>query len=126
MAFGYSHSHPDQKTCKNALKSTVLSSIIFFAYFAFFAIRGSSGGLGRERKIQGDVVLEVIFLGSGQIKVTRVVSGLGFAMDDEAIHAAQRIRFTPATLRGKPVDFPARIRIEFRLVRVENPSELPR
>src|SRR5215472_7126157 len=81
---------------------------------------------GRERKIQGDVVLEVIFLASGQIKVTRVVSGLGFGMDDEAIHAAQRIRFTPAMLDGKPVDFSARIRIEFRLVRVENPSELPR
>src|SRR6516225_2453191 len=81
---------------------------------------------GLERKIQGDVVLEVIFLASGQIKVTRVVSGLDFGMDDEAIHAAQRIRFTPAMLHGKPVDFPARIRIEFRLVRVENPSELPR
>jgi outer membrane biosynthesis protein TonB len=47
-------------------------------------------------------------------------------MDDEAIHAAQRIRFTPAMLDGKPVDFSARIRIEFRLVRVETPSELPR
>jgi len=81
---------------------------------------------GRERKIQGDVVLEVIFLASGQIRVTRVASGLGFGMDDEAIHAAQRIRFTPAMLDGKPVDFSARIRIEFRLVRVENPSELPR
>jgi len=81
---------------------------------------------GREHKIQGDVVLEVIFLASGQIKVTRVVSGLGFGMDDDAIHAAQRIRFTPAMLHGKPVDFSARIRIEFRLVRVENPSELPR
>jgi len=81
---------------------------------------------GLERKIQGDVVLEVIFLASGQIKVTRVVSGLDFGMDDEAIHAAQRIRFTPAMLDGKPVDFAARIRIEFRLVRVENPSELPR
>lgn len=71
---------------------------------------------GRERRIQGDVVLEVIFLASGQIKVTRVVSGLGFGMDDEAIHAAKRIRFTPATRDGKPVDFSARIRIEFRLV----------
>jgi TonB family protein len=71
---------------------------------------------GRERRIQGDVVLEVIFLASGQIKVTRVVSGLGFGMDDEAIHAAQRIRFTPAMRDGKPADFSARIRIEFRLV----------
>jgi len=71
---------------------------------------------GRQHKIQGDVVLEVIFLASGQIKVIRVVSGLGFGMDDEAIHAAQRIRFTPATRDGKPVDVSARIRIEFRLV----------
>jgi TonB family protein len=72
---------------------------------------------GRERRIQGDVVLEVIFLASGQIKVIGVVSGLGFGMDDEAIHAAQRIRFTPAMRDGKPVDFSARVRIEFRLVK---------
>ncbi len=71
---------------------------------------------GHERRIQGDVVLEVIFLASGQMKVTGVVSGLGFGMDDEAIHAAQQIRFTPAMRDGKPVDFPARVRIEFRLV----------
>jgi TonB family protein len=71
---------------------------------------------GRDRKIQGDVVLEVIFLASGQIKVTRVVSGLGFGMDDEAIQAAQRIRFTPAMRDGKSVDYPARIRIEFSLI----------
>jgi TonB family protein len=73
-------------------------------------------GEGLERKIQGDVVLEVVFLASGQIKVTRVVSGLGFGMDDEAIQAAQWIRFTPAMRDGKPVDSPARVRIEFRLV----------
>jgi len=71
---------------------------------------------GREHKIQGDVVLEVIFLASGQIKVTRVISGLGLGMDEEAIHAAQRIRFTPAMRDGKAVDVSARIRIEFRLV----------
>ena len=74
---------------------------------------------GRERRIQGDVVLEVIFLASGQMKVTRVVSGLGFGMDDEAIHAVQRIRFTPAMRDGKPVDLPGRVRIEFRLVFAE-------
>jgi len=69
---------------------------------------------GRERKLQGDVVLEVNFLASGQVKVIRVVSGLGFGMDDEAIRAAQRIRFTPALRDGKPIDVPARVRIEFR------------
>jgi len=78
---------------------------------------------GRERKIQGDVVLEVIFLASGQMKVTRVVSGLGFGMDDEAIHAAQRIRFTPAMRDGKPVDLsrprPHRVPPRVRGTRVE-------
>ena len=48
-----------------------------------------------------------------------LLSGLGFGLDDEAIHAVQRIRFTPAMRDGKPVDFPARVRIEFRLVSVE-------
>lgn len=71
---------------------------------------------GRALKLQGDVVLEVVFLASGQMQVTRVVSGLGHGMDEEAIQAAKRIRFTPAMRDGQPVDFPALVRIEFRLV----------
>jgi TonB family protein len=71
---------------------------------------------GRAHKMQGDVVLEVVFLASGRMLVTRVVSGLGFGLDEQAMEAAKRIRFTPAMRDGKPVDFPARVRIEFRLV----------
>jgi TonB family protein len=71
---------------------------------------------GRAHKMQGDVVLEVVFLASGRMQVTRVVSGLGFGLDEQAMEAAKRIRFTPAMRDGKPVDFPARVRIEFRLV----------
>ena len=71
---------------------------------------------GRALKLQGDVVLEVVFLASGQMQVIRVVSGLGHGMDEEAIQAAKRIRFTPAMRHGQPVDFPALLRIEFRLL----------
>ena len=71
---------------------------------------------GRELKLQGDVVLEVVFLASGQLQIVRVVSGLGHGMDEEAIQAAQRIRFTPAMRVGHPVDSPALLRIEFRLL----------
>jgi TonB family protein len=74
---------------------------------------------GRALKLQGDVVLEVIFLASGQMQVVRVVSGLGHGLDEEAIQSAKHIRFTPALRDGRPVDFPARLRIEFRLVDVE-------
>jgi len=61
------------------------------------------------------VVLEVIFLASGQMEVVRVVSGLGHGLDEAAIQAAKQIRFRPAKHDGQPIDFPARVRIAFRL-----------
>jgi TonB family protein len=47
--------------------------------------------------------------------MNRVVSGLGHGLDEAAIRAAQQIKFKPAKRQGEPVDFPAVIRIEFRL-----------
>jgi len=70
---------------------------------------------GRALRIEGDVVLEVIFLASGQMEVVRVVSGLGHGLDEAAIQAAKQIRFRPAKREGQPIDFPARVRIAFRL-----------
>jgi TonB family protein len=69
----------------------------------------------RRSKIEGDVVVEVVFLASGQVQVSRVVSGLGHGLDEAALRAAQQIKFKPARSDGQPVDFPARVRIEFRL-----------
>jgi len=71
----------------------------------------------RVLKMEGDVVLEVVFLASGQVQVTRVVSGLGHGLDEAAIQAAKQIRFKPAKRNGQAVDFPAHVRIEFRLTR---------
>ncbi len=70
---------------------------------------------GRSLKIEGDVVLEMVFLANGSIQVNRVVSGLGHGLDEAATRAAQQIKFKPARREGQPVDFPARVRIEFRL-----------
>jgi len=70
---------------------------------------------GRTLRIEGDVVLEVVFLASGQMQVTRVVKSLGHGLDEAAIQAAKQIRFRPAKRDGLPVDFPARVRIGFRL-----------
>jgi TonB family protein len=69
----------------------------------------------RTLRIEGDVVLEVVFLASGQMQVTRVVSGLGHGLDEAAIQAAKQIRFRPAKRDGQPIDTPARVRIGFRL-----------
>jgi TonB family protein len=70
---------------------------------------------GRSLKIEGDVVLDVVFLANGSVQVSRVVSGLGHGLDEAAARAAQQIKFKPAKRDNEAVDFPARVRIEFRL-----------
>jgi TonB family protein len=70
---------------------------------------------GRTLRIEGDVVLDLIFLANGTVQVNGVISGLGHGLDQSAIRSAQQIKFKPAKRDGEPVDFPARVRIEFRL-----------
>lgn len=70
---------------------------------------------GRSLRIEGDVVIDMVFLANGTVQVNRVISGLGHGLDDAALRAAQQIKFKPAKRDGQPVDFPARVRIEFRL-----------
>lgn len=70
---------------------------------------------GRSLRLEGDVVIDVVFLANGSVQVNHVVSGLGHGLDESAVRAAQQIKFKPAKQDGQPVDFPARVRIEFRL-----------
>jgi len=57
-------------------------------------------------RIEGDVVLEVVFLASSQVQVIRVVSGLSHGLDETAIQAAKQIRFRPAKPRRQRLIFP--------------------
>ena len=70
---------------------------------------------GRSLKIEGDIVLDIVFLANRSIQVNQVISGLGHGLDENAIRAAQQIKFEPAKRDGQPVDYPARLRIGFRL-----------
>lgn len=70
---------------------------------------------GRSLKLEGDVALDVVFQANGTVSVTKVVSGLGHGLDEAAVRAAQQIKFKPAKRDNENVDFPARIRIQFRL-----------
>lgn len=69
----------------------------------------------RQLKIQGEVAVSVVFLASGTIKVLGVVKSLGHGLDQVAVQSASQIRFKPALRDGKPTDFPATLRIQFRL-----------
>ncbi len=70
---------------------------------------------GKANRIEGDVLVQVVFTASGDVKVLRVVRGLGYGLDDSAIAAARQIRFKPAQQDGQPVDFPAIAHITFEL-----------
>jgi TonB family protein len=69
----------------------------------------------RAKKIEGDVLVQVVFTASGQVQVLRVVQGLGYGLDESAEAAARQIRFRPAERDGQPVDFPAIAHITFEL-----------
>ena len=69
----------------------------------------------RQSRVEGDVVLSVTFLASGQVVVHGVLHGLGHGLDEEAVREARQIQFRPATSNGKPVDLTTRIIITFQL-----------
>jgi TonB family protein len=69
----------------------------------------------RSARIEGTVSLELEFTATGDVRVLRVVRGLGHGLDEAAQRAALRIRFKPAQSDGRPVDSRATVHITFRL-----------
>ena len=70
---------------------------------------------GRKLKIDGEVRLEVEFSTRGQARVLRVLQGLGYGLDEQAVKAAEQIKFKPALHEGQPVDSTAVVHIIFQL-----------
>lgn len=70
---------------------------------------------GRKQGIDGEVRLEVLFSAGGQVHVIRVLQGLGYGLDEQAVKAAEQIKFKPALHAGQPVDSTAVVHIIFQL-----------
>jgi TonB family protein len=69
----------------------------------------------RKLRIEGEVLLEVVFEASGQIRILRLLRGLGHGLDENAIRAAEQIRFRPAQKDGQATDSTAVLHIIFQL-----------
>jgi TonB family protein len=69
----------------------------------------------RSLKLEGEVLLEVMFGANGTLHVNRVVRGLGHGLDEAAIAAANKMRFKPAARMGQPVDSTAVVHVSFQL-----------
>lgn len=69
----------------------------------------------RGRRIEGEVLLQVLFAASGQVRVLTTVRGLGYGLDENALAAAEAIRFRPAERAGVAADSTAVVHIVFQL-----------
>lgn len=69
----------------------------------------------RAAKLEGEVLLEVMFGANGQLQVNRVVRGLGHGLDEAAVAATNKMRFKPALRNGQPVDSTAVVHVVFQL-----------
>jgi len=68
------------------------------------------------RKIQGEVVVEVVILKNGSVRVVRVLRGLSADLNQKAIDAASQWKFIPAKFKGQPVDLIAEIVVDFNIL----------
>lgn len=69
----------------------------------------------RHRGVEGDVVMEIVVRRDGSVGDVRVLQGLGHGLDERAVAAVRRWRFSPATRRGAPVDVLVEVAMEFKL-----------
>ena len=69
----------------------------------------------RQHKVEGTVALTVVFGADGRIHDIRTVRGLPEGLTETSIEAAQKIRFQPAVLNGKPVSVRATLEFSFAL-----------
>ncbi|MGZ4838318.1 MAG: energy transducer TonB [Terriglobales bacterium] len=69
----------------------------------------------RAARVEGEVLLEVVFSASGKLRVLRIVSGLGHGLDESAIRAAEQIKYKPARRGGEPIDSTATLHIVFQM-----------
>jgi TonB family protein len=69
----------------------------------------------RRLKIEGEVLVELLFSASGEARVVSLIRGLGHGLDENALAAAQAIRFRPAKRGEVSVDATAIVHIVFQL-----------
>jgi TonB family protein len=87
-----------------------LKPIIFYVAKATYTDRA------RQNRRQGTITVSAIFSAQGEVTGVKILKGLPDGLNDEAISAAQRIRFLPAEKDGKPVSVRMSMEFSFNLI----------
>jgi TonB family protein len=69
----------------------------------------------KDNKVEGKVVLSVVFGADSQVGDIRVIQGLPDGLTQKAIEATSKIRFEPAMKDGRPVSVRGNIEFTFNL-----------
>jgi len=69
----------------------------------------------RQHRVEGEVLLNVVFTADGKVRILNVVRGLGYGLDEAAERAAQGLKFSPAQRDGRPVDSTTTLHVVFQL-----------
>jgi len=69
----------------------------------------------RIDQIQGFVIVQVLLKADGTVSQPRVLRGLGHGLDEQAVNAAMKIRFTPAKSNDQNVDYKLTLSYQFSL-----------
>lgn len=83
---------------------------------------------GIDARIQGNVLCELVVTEQGRASGIRVLSPLGYGLDERAVAAIAQWQFTPAKKDGQPVKFIATVEVSFRLgnQRIDEKAETQR
>ena len=69
----------------------------------------------RKKKIQGNVLLNLIVDREGHPKRIRVIKSLGYGLDENAVEAVRQYVLKPAMENGEPVAVEINIDVNFRI-----------
>src|SRR4051812_35717099 len=78
-------------------------------------VRPSYTDSARHARVQGRVRIELMVSETGEVTGVRLLQGLGYGLDEAALAAVRRLRFSAATRCSKPVSAPFVIAMRFVL-----------
>jgi protein TonB len=69
----------------------------------------------RQRRITGDVILEIVVRRDGSVGDVKVLQGLSWGLNERAVQAVRQWRFAAARRQGSPVDVIVEVAVEFKI-----------
>jgi TonB family protein len=79
------------------------------------AVEAEFSDKARKKKVQGTVMLTMLITPDGTPVDLHIVRGLGYGLDENALRAASRYQFKPATKDGKPLPQRISMEVSFRI-----------